>query len=133
MEDIQKFAHEDVDDLEIMSKYSQIETQHKAAQNFLNVEMHFQKNEIVIHTLKMATNWNSNIMWIEVGESNVRRLIDRSITLKNPKIQLITYFPAQLWNKRKELNEILKERRKSVPDLRYQISVGKTDLVEYVT
>ena len=90
--------------------------------------MHFQTNEIKIHTIKMAKNWSSKIMWVEVGENTVQRLINRSITLKNPNIQLITYYPAQLWNKRKEWNEIMKEARKTNPELRYQINVGKKDL-----
>ena len=40
----------------------------------------------------------------------------------------MTYFPAKLWNRRKELNEIMKEKRKTNPDLRYQIMVGKKDI-----
>ena len=77
----------------------------------------------------MATNWSSNIMWVEVGENNVKRLLNRANTLKNPNIQLVTFFPATLWQKRKELNEALKEERKSNPELRYKISVGKNDLI----
>ena len=53
----------------------------------------------------MAANWTSRIMWIEIGENNVKRLQNRAMTLKNPNIQLVTYFPAQLWNKQKLLNE----------------------------
>ena len=129
LEDIRQFSDGKVDDLELMTKYSQIQARNRAAQNFLAKEMHFQEDEISIQTLKMAANWSSKIMWIEIGETNVRRLINRSITLKNPKIQLITYFPACLWNKRKDLNDILKEKRKVTPDLRYQILVGKNDLI----
>ena len=76
----------------------------------------------------MARNWSSNIMWIEVGEETVNRLINRSITLKNPNIQLITYYPAQVWSKRKEINEIMKEVKRKIPDIRYQIKLGKSDL-----
>ena len=129
IEDIKKYGDQDVDDIEIMTKYSQIESRHKAAQEFLMKQMHFQIGEITIHTIKMASNWNSKIMWIEVGEQTVQRLLNRSITLKNPNIQLVTYYPARLWNKRKEMNEIMKEVRKSNPELRYQIKVGKSDLI----
>ena len=41
---------------------------------------------------------------------------------------MVTFFPATLWQKRKELNDILKEERKRNPDFRYQISVGKNDI-----
>ena len=130
LEDIKKCTdNDDIDDATLMTNYSHIETRHKAAQEFLSKEMHFQKDEIVIQTIKMASNWSSNIMWIEVGELNVARLINRSINLKNPKIQLITYFPAPLWKRRKDLNDIMKEKRKIQPELRYKISVGKRDIV----
>ena len=68
-------------------------------------------------------------MWIEVGELIVARLKNRSINIKNPKIQLITYFPASLWKRRKDLNDIMKEKGKIQPELRYKISVGKRDIV----
>ena len=90
--------------------------------------MHFQIEEIKIQTIKMARNWTSKIMWIEVGEDTVNRLINRSITLKNPNIQLVTFYPAKVWNQRKEINEIMKEAKKKTPDLRYQIKLGKNDL-----
>ena len=48
-------------------------------------------------------------MWTEVGKETVNRLINISINLKNPNIQLITYFPSQLWNKRKDISDFMKE------------------------
>ena len=35
-----------------------------------------------IHTLKVATNWSSKIMWVEVGGETVSRIISQSTTLK---------------------------------------------------
>ena len=128
IEQIREFVKDDSDDVEIMTKFQHIEARHSAAQDFLSKQMHFQFNEIKIQTIKMARNWSSNIMWIEVGEENVNRLINRSINLKNPNIQLITYYPAQVWSKRKEINEIMKEVRKKIPDIRYQIKLGKSDI-----
>ena len=111
-----------------MTKYQHIEIRHKAAQWFLEKKMHFQNNEIQIQTIKMATNWSSKIMWIEIGELNVLRLQSRANTIKNPEIQLVTFFPATLWQKRKDLNEILKEHKKKVPVFRYQIFVRKNNI-----
>ena len=129
IDDIKKFTEEEDDDICLMTKYKHINTRHNAAQQFLVDEMNFGWEEIKIQTIKMAANWNSKIMWIEIGEENVNRLISRSIALKNPKIQIVTYFPAQLWNKRKQLNDIMKEKRKENPNLKYQIKVGKNDLI----
>ena len=91
--------------------------------------MHFQTDEMVISTIKMATNWSSNIMWIEVGEDTVNRLLHRAAVLKNPHIQLVTFIPSGLWNRKKDLNQKMKEQRIKEPRLRYQITVGKNDII----
>ena len=75
-----------------MTKYEHIEVRHSAAQWFLSNHMHFQKDEIKISTIKMATNWSSKIMWVEVGEQNVLRIQNRVSTLKNPNIQIVNFF-----------------------------------------
>ena len=111
IDDIKQHVKDDADDISIMTKYEYIEARNKAAQNFLVNNMHFQEEEIKIFTLKMAANWTSRIMWIEIGENNVKRLQNRAMSLKNPNIQLVTYFPAQLWNKQKLLNENSKSER----------------------
>ena len=64
IEDIRYFSDGNVDDVDLMTKYQHIETRNKAAQWFLKTKMHFQEEEIIIQTIKMATNWSSKIMWM---------------------------------------------------------------------
>ena len=75
----------------------------------------FQVDEIVIKTFKMSPKYQSKVMWIDIGEYEVRRVFHREKTLRNPIVQLINYIPPELWNKKKQLEIKLTAIKKSNP------------------
>ena len=77
----------------------------------------------------MSSNTESKIMWIEIGEQNVRRLFHRMKTLRNPVVQLINYILPELWTKKKKLEVQLKAAKNVNKDLRYIIKLEKNDLI----
>ena len=100
-----------------------------AAKEYLVKQLMFHEEEIQIKTIKMSPNLESKIMWIEIGELNVRRLFHRMKTLRNPVVQLINYIPPELWVKKKKLEVQLKAAKNVNKDLCYIIKLGKTDLI----
>ena len=100
-----------------------------AAQNYLHTQLMFQEDEITIKTLKMSSRSESKVMWIEIGELNVRRLFHRMKTLRNPTVQLINYSPPELWEKKKKLDTILKAEKNVKSNFRYIVKLGKNDLL----
>ena len=89
----------------------------------------FHPDEIEIRTAKMSSNPDSKILWIEIGEINVRRLYHRMKTLRNPTVQLINYIPPTLWVKKKKLDLKLKAEKNKRPNFRYIVKLGMSDLL----
>ena len=88
-----------------------------AAKEYLVKQLMFHEEKIQIKTIKMSPNLESKIMWIEIGELNVRRLFHRMKTLRNPVVQLINYIPPELWVKKKKLEVQLKAAKNVNKDL----------------
>ena len=77
----------------------------------------------------MSVNIDSKIMWIDVGELNVRRLFHRMKNIRNPGVQLINYIPPSLWERKKKLDIKLKAEKNINSDFHYIVKVGKNDLL----
>ena len=58
-------------------------------------------------------------------------MFSRFMSAKNKDIKLLNYFPPQLWNKKRNLEKILKIARNNNPDLRTKIRMGDDDLALY--
>ena len=129
IDDIRQFSQDkEATDEDLVSFFQFIKARLLAAQNFLSNQLMFQEGEIEIKTLKMSTNIQSKVMWIETGELNVRRIFHRMKNLRNPAIQLINYIPPELWERKKQLDIKLKAEKNVNKDFRYIVKLGKADL-----
>ena len=100
----------------------------EAGKDFLNKELKFKVDEINIVATKLAPKPESQILWIETSEANVKKIYSRAAALKNKNIRLITYFPAELWERKVALDKHLKLERVNEPNLRTQVRLGTEDL-----
>ena len=102
---IKKFS-ENKDDIDsnYLMEFNHINARNSAAEEFLTDQLKFHVNEILIRHIKMSQAEDSRIMWIDIGEQNVRRLFHRAASIRNPNVRLINYIPQTLWKKKKQLN-----------------------------
>ena len=129
VEDIRKFSTDtDATDEDLVNSFHHVKSRMEAAQYYLHTQLMFQEDEIPIKTLKMSSRIESKVMWIDIGELNVRRLFHRMKNLRNPTVQLINYIPAELWEKMKKLDTVLKAERNVKSNFRYIVKLGKNDL-----
>ena len=99
-----------------------------AAKEFIEIELKLDQNEINIENAKLAPKADSKILWINTTEHNVKKLYARAAAIKNKNIQLFTYYPAELWERKIALDKNLKEARSNNANLRTQIRLGVDDL-----
>ena len=90
--------------------------------------MELNMDNLNIRETKMSYNGDSGIMWVTLDKFTVRSIYQRNVSIKNPDIRVITYFPKQLWQKKKNLDIILSEARKKDSKLRTQVRMGDEDL-----
>ena len=79
----------------------------KAVNDYLETELKFKDNEIVLKEVKSSSNYDSGILWIPTDYINVKKMFARMVQLRNHKIKLYNYFPPSQWNKKIKLEILL--------------------------
>ena len=101
----------------------------EASLKFLEVELLFSRSDIKIVNAVMSRNGYASIMWLELTEADVKMIFQRAAKVRgNKKFQLLTYFPPHLYDKKRNLDRLLKLQRNIEPTLRTQIRLGDHDL-----
>lgn len=96
--------------------------------DFLYKELGFSKTDIKIKDAKLAPSSNATILWIEATEQEIKRIYFKSARVQNNDINLVTYFPSILWQRKISLIENCKKQQKIQPKLRYQVRLGYNDI-----
>jgi hypothetical protein len=107
------------------------EARKDAVNEFLYEELKFKDNDIDIKSAKLAPKEASKIMWIETSEKEVKEIYKRAASVQNKSVQLYTYIPAQLWDRKISLDINCKKAREQNVNLRTQIRLGTDDLELY--
>ena len=103
----------------------------EAAINFLHLELKFNKNDILVVDAYMARDPETKILWIETTELSVKKIFQKAARIRNRDVRILTFFPRHLFNKKRNLDAILRTQRGIDPTLRTQIRLGKSDLELY--
>ena len=117
-----------VSNIELFNSHLYTKARIEAAQDFLELELKFERYEIEIKETKMSKDGYRHIMWLTMTEELVKKIYQRAANIKSPRIQLLTYFPHSLYKKKIALEKLLKVARSKNESLRTQIRLGKKDL-----
>ena len=100
----------------------------EAALTFLHKELNFNCDDIKIYYAQNGLGPFQKIMWIKTNEVSVHTIYQHDARYKNHDIQLITFIPSFLYQKKRNLDTILRLACSKEPKLRTQIRLGSHDL-----
>ena len=79
------------------------EARKQAAYDFLSKERKMDIRYIDIHNTKLAPSDKATILWIQTDEKNIKNIRYKSSIIQNRNINLVTFIPAALWNRKQQL------------------------------
>lgn len=99
----------------------------EAVKDFLINELKWEDTSVLVQT-----KWNerTSIMWIETKNEDItNKIFYQAADIKNPDIRTMNYFPGEIFDRMKELDELCKKEKEKDTTFRYQIRLGHEDLI----
>ena len=122
------FSSKDTKDDDIFYGDNHEETRKKAAIDYISNWLLIDEKDIHIHSSKMAKDHTTNILWLNMEESEVMKLFKKASRVQNPKVKLHSFFPHQVWERKTTLQNLCFLERKKNPHFKFIIKPGVTDI-----
>ena len=94
----------------------------------LTEEFKMPDNEIFINNNWMCSNpQKGKILWFKTTRNLISKLYYQAASIKNQTFRIIPFAPGPAIDRKKKIDQLLKEKRQSNPQLRTQVRLGITD------